>query len=94
MDIHLTPDQRAFIREAIASGRFQRTEDAVQEALSLWEERERRRLEILAAVDRAEISLAEGRGRTVTASDGARELAAGVKQRGLALLNIEKNSAR
>ena len=43
MEVHLTPDQKAFVRQAIESGRLHREEDAVQEALSLWEERERAR---------------------------------------------------
>ena len=43
--------QRAFVRQAIEGGRLLREEDAVKEGLSLWEERERRRPEILAAVD-------------------------------------------
>jgi len=47
MEIQFTPDQKAFVRQAIASGRLHREEDAVQEALSLWEERERTRAEIL-----------------------------------------------
>ena len=46
MKVNLTPDQKAFIRQAIQSGRFRREEDAVEEALSLWEERERARAEI------------------------------------------------
>ncbi len=71
MEVQLTPEQKAFIRQAIESGRLQREEDAVQEALSLWEERERRRLEILAAVDKAEASLARGeRGELGTHSAG------------------------
>jgi len=43
MEVQFTPEQRAFVREAIESGRCEREEDAVKEALSLWEERERRR---------------------------------------------------
>ena len=31
------PDQKAFVRQAIESGRLNREEEAVQEALSLWE---------------------------------------------------------
>ncbi|HXM61374.1 MAG TPA: type II toxin-antitoxin system ParD family antitoxin [Terriglobales bacterium] len=58
MEVHLTPDQKAFVRQAIESGRLRRAEDAVQEALSLWEERERARAEILTAVDAAEASFA------------------------------------
>ena len=53
MKVHISPEQRAFIREGIESGRFRTEEDAVQEALALWEERERLRSEILAAVDKA-----------------------------------------
>ncbi len=42
MEVQLTPNQEAFIRQAIQTGRLHRKEDAVQEAISLWEERERR----------------------------------------------------
>jgi putative addiction module CopG family antidote len=40
MEVDLTADQREFIRQAIETGRFHRAEDAVREALLLWEERE------------------------------------------------------
>ncbi len=86
MKVDFTPDQKAFIRQAIESGRFQREEDAVQEALSLWEERERTRAEILAAVDTAEASLARGEGRAIT-QQSMRELAEEVKRRGRAHLD-------
>lgn len=66
MNVELTPDQRAFVQKAIDSGRFSREEEAVQEALALWEERERRRLEIVAMIDEAEASLARGEGREFT----------------------------
>jgi Arc/MetJ-type ribon-helix-helix transcriptional regulator len=62
MELHLTPDQEAFFRQGIEAGRFRGREDAVQEAMSLWVERERQRLEIVAAVDRAEASLARSEG--------------------------------
>jgi putative addiction module CopG family antidote len=66
VNVELTPDQRAFVRKAIEAGRFTRQEEAVQEALALWEERERRRLEIIAMIDEAEGSLARGEGRVFT----------------------------
>ena len=66
MNVELTPDQRAFVQRAIESGRFTREEEAVQEALALWEERERRRLEILAMLDEADASLARGEGIPIT----------------------------
>src|SRR5437870_13735753 len=65
MNVELTPDQRALVTRAIESGRFSREEEVVQEALALWEERERGRLELVAALDEAEASLARGEGRTI-----------------------------
>jgi putative addiction module CopG family antidote len=89
MEVRLTPDQKAFIQHGIETGRFDRVEDAVREALSLWEERERRRAEILAAVDVAEASLARGEGRSIT-EQSMRELAGEVKKRGPARLADEQ----
>lgn len=81
MAVNLTDDQRAFIREALESGRIQHEEDAVQEAMLLWEERERQRMHILAAVDAAEISLARGEGRTIANREELAQLARDVKKR-------------
>jgi putative addiction module CopG family antidote len=81
MDLQLTPDQKAFIRQAIDTGRFHEEEDAVREALSLWEERERKRAEFLATLDDAKASLARGEGHVIT-QDSMRQLAQGVKERG------------
>lgn len=61
MQVDLTPDQREFVQRAIASGRFVREEDAVEEALSMWEERERERVAILTALDESEADLSAGR---------------------------------
>ena len=68
MDLQLTPDQKAFIRDAIERGRFRRAEDAIEEAMAFWEERERARAEIQAALDIAETSLERGKGRVITAA--------------------------
>jgi Arc/MetJ-type ribon-helix-helix transcriptional regulator len=86
MEVLLTADQKAFVRQAIETGRLLREEDAVREALSLWEERERRRLEILACVCTADASLARGEGRRVTSREQVTQLADDVKQRGMARL--------
>jgi len=93
MEVQLTPDQKAFVRQAIESGRLHREEDAVQEALALWEDRERTRAEILAAVDRAEASLARGDGRIIT-QQSMLDLAEEVKQRGRARLAAEQPPVR
>jgi Arc/MetJ-type ribon-helix-helix transcriptional regulator len=92
MEVHLTPDQKDFVRQAIESGRLNREEEAVQEALSLWEQRERTRAEILAAVDVAEASVARGEGRVIT-QESMRQLADEVKQRGRNRLTAERSSA-
>lgn len=91
MQVQPTEDQKAFIQEGIQEGRFAREEDALKEALSLWEGRERRRAEILAAVDQAEISFARGEGRRITTIEQTAQLADDIKRRGLARLNAEQN---
>ena len=90
MEVHLTPDQEAFIRNAIGSGRFEREEDAVREALALWKERERKRAEFGATLDDARLSLDRGEGIAIT-EVSMRELAGEVKRRGLARLATEQH---
>ena len=64
IETRLTLDQiasrgtKAFVRDAIASGRLRGVEDAIREAMALWERRERASAEILASVDAAETALA------------------------------------
>jgi putative addiction module CopG family antidote len=93
MEVHLTPDQQAFVRQAIESGRLLREEDAVKEALALWEERQRRRQEILSAVDEAEASIAHGEGSPVT-QESMRELSDEVKRLGRIRLAAEQQPPR
>ena len=87
MEVNPTPGKQAFTRQAIESGRLNRPEAAVEEALSLWEESERRRAELLADIDEARTSLVQGKGRTITSEEESRKLAEDVKQRGLARLH-------
>jgi Arc/MetJ-type ribon-helix-helix transcriptional regulator len=87
MDVHLTPDQKAFARRAIESGRLHSEQDAVQEALALWEERERQRAEFLLTLDDARASVA-GEARVIT-QESMRQLASEVKERGRARLLAE-----
>jgi len=78
------------VRQGIEAGRFRQAEDAVQEALSLWEERERKRMEFLATLDDAKASLARGEGRVIT-QESMRELAEDVKRRGRERLVAEQS---
>jgi Arc/MetJ-type ribon-helix-helix transcriptional regulator len=91
MDVRLTPDQKAFARRASESGRLHSEQDAVQEALALWEERERQRTEFLLTLDDARDSLARGEGRVIT-QQSMKQLAQEVKERGRARLLAELNT--
>ena len=94
MDVRLSPDQEAFVRQAIAAGRFREPEDAVREALSLWEERDRRRLELVAAIEEAEADVARGDVITIDTPEAARALADRVKMEGRKRLESDRNLKR
>jgi len=92
MEIRPTPDQEEFIRLAIESGRLRSPEAAAQEAMALWEERERRRLEILAAVDEAEASIERGESIVIT-EQSMRNLADDIGRRGRERLANRRKTA-
>jgi putative addiction module CopG family antidote len=93
MEVDLTPDQKAFVRQAIESGRLHGEEEAVREALSMWEERERKRAQFLATIEDAKASTGRGEGRAIT-QQSIHELAEEVKQRGMARLKTERQAPR
>ena len=93
MEVQLSPDQKAFARRAIESGRLHSEQDAVREALALWEERERQRTEFLRTLDEARASLARGEGRVIT-QESMQQLAREVKERGRARLLAELTTSR
>lgn len=92
MEVEMTSDQRAFARQAVETGRLRSEEDAVGEALALWEERERQRVEFRATLDEARASLARGEGRPIT-QESMRALSAEVRERGRARLIEELSRA-
>jgi Arc/MetJ-type ribon-helix-helix transcriptional regulator len=93
MEVQLTSDQKAFARRAVEKGRLRSEEDAVREALALWEERERGRIAFLSTLDDAREAIARGEGRAIT-PESMRALAAEVKERGRARLIAELTDAR
>jgi putative addiction module CopG family antidote len=93
MEVTLTSDQEAFIRQAIDAGRLRHADEAVKEALLLWEDRERRRTNLLMAIDEAEASIGAGEGIEIT-RESMTELAARVKRRGRVRLSAEQQSPR
>src|SRR5450755_4697143 len=93
MNVDLTPEQKAFAQRAIESGRLNSEDDAVRQALALWEERERQRAEFLLTLSEAKASVSRGEGRDVT-PDTIQQLAGEVKERGRACLMAELNASR
>jgi putative addiction module CopG family antidote len=81
MQVDLTPEQSSFVELGIQQGRFRDREEAVRQALSLWEKRERARVELLASLDLAEQSLDAGEGEEYTAQT-LHSLVDSVKERG------------
>ena len=92
MQVELTAEQQDFVRRAVESGRFESAEDAVQAAMALWVARERRRSEILAAVDIAKASIERGEGIEIT-RESMRSLADDIKRRGRAELAAGRHPA-
>jgi putative addiction module CopG family antidote len=85
MQVQLTPEQSSFVELGIQEGRFRDSDEAVRQALALWEKRERARVELLSSLDLAEQSLVAGEGESYTV-DTLRELTHSVQQRGMAKL--------
>lgn len=90
MEVILTPDQERLIAEAVATGRFQRREDAVREALALWEVRENALQRFRDSLDRAEASIAAGGGSPVTEAS-MRDLAEAISRRGRESLSAKES---
>ena len=81
MHITLTEAQEALVRRAVETGRLARVEDAVTEALLLWEEQQRTREALLAKIEAARQAIAQGEGIAIT-RDSMQALADDVKRRG------------
>ena len=94
MNVELTPDQWAFVQKAIESGRLSSAEEAIEQALALWESRERRRIEIIAMIEEAEASLARGEGREFKTKEDTQALAEEIKARLRRRIAAERSASR
>lgn len=61
MEVHLTPQQEAFIEQGVREGRFGSAEDALRQALNLLEQQEAMLQELRDAVDEADQNFVSGR---------------------------------
>lgn len=89
MDIKFTPEQNSFVHLGIEQGRFCKAEDAVQDALALWEKRERTRFELLAEIEAGENSPRE-EDAVLDSEEDIAQFFQGVEQRGRAKLASTK----
>ena len=86
MQIELTPEQEAFVNEAVANGRAATPADAIHTALNLWVERERARYELIAAIEEGESDIEAGEYIDLDSDEAIAELMEDVKRRGRAAL--------
>ncbi len=87
LEVHLTPEQQAFIEQGLRDGRFASSDDAMREAVTLLEARERERAFVREGLD----DLDAGRYGDYT-DETLHELFDGIKRRGLERLSAEKSS--
>lgn len=81
MQITLTEAQEALVQRALDSGRLSRAEDAVAEALLMWEEAQRAREALIASIEAERRAVARGEGSEITRGS-LLTLAEDVKRRG------------
>ena len=81
MQFELTPEQSSFVDLGIREGRFTNTEEAMRNALALWEQRERERMRLLASLEMADASLDAGKGE-IYDTDDLSALVESIRQRG------------
>ena len=89
MEVQLTPDQEEFIRKGMDEGRYKSADEAVQEAMAIWEDAQRSRLELLAALAEGDADIEAGRYREYDANSSP-SLAEELKREGRALRDRER----
>jgi putative addiction module CopG family antidote len=82
MQIELTPEHEAFIDHLVGTGRYQNPAAAIHNAMDLWVERERARLELIAAIEEGESDIEAGEYIDLDSDEAIAEIMEGVKRRG------------
>jgi len=93
MEIHLPPEQEAYLA-AIAASTGRSTDELVQEAIQLWEQEQARALtDFRKSLDDAENSIDRGEGIDIT-PETMRQLSRDVIERCRARLEAERKTGR
>jgi putative addiction module CopG family antidote len=93
MEVHLSPQQQAFIERSVRTGRFASNDDALREAVALLEDREGELGRLQAAVDEADDDIAQGRYSEYT-DETLPQLLEELQREGRALRESEAGSPR
>ena len=93
MEVHLTSEQQAFIEKGVRDGRFASSDDAVREAVTLLEARERELAQTRAFVREGMDDLDGGRYEEYT-DETLHKLFDGIRRRGLERLAVEQPPKR
>jgi putative addiction module CopG family antidote len=81
MQIDLSPEQISFVDLGIQEGRFRDQEEAVRQALALWEKRERTRIQLLTDIDAGEASF-DGTETTLESAEDIQKFVEDIATRG------------
>jgi len=92
MQIEITPEQDQIIRLGIEQGRYQDEAEAVRSALDSWVERERERLELIAAIEEGEQSLEEDGGIVLETKENIQNFFNGITEIGRERLEAIRNA--
>jgi hypothetical protein len=92
MEISLTFDQETYLAQ-IAARTGRSADEAVQEALAEWVDRQTALLDFRATLDEAQASIVGGEGIEIT-QDSMRDLAEDVKRRGLERVAAKRLASR
>ncbi len=93
MEVHLTPQQEAFIEQSVREGHFASADEAVREAVDLLEQQARWLQEVRAAVDESDEDFANGRYTEYT-DETTPQLLAELKQEARAVRDAKADITR
>ncbi len=82
MEVVLTPSQESLVQQAVREGRVASREEAVCNALKLWEDEEIERRELIAMIAEADAEIERGDYIEINSQEELHELFEDVKRRG------------
>lgn len=91
MEVVLTPTQESLIDAAVREGRLSGREDAMRQALALWEQHEMERQKLLADIAEADAEIERGEYIELSSREDLREFTNGVIERGIKRLAAKRH---